>query len=176
MADENAVADDTAIDAEDDALVEVADKPREATPYERKLRLEKRKLAGRVRELEAQVSQIGATERARADGEIAAARSDADRRVVSAKIEAVALKAGLVDVDALALADLSAVTLGADGRLTGAEAAIAALKEAKPYLFGATGTTSSAAATPKTAETKPKHASQMTREEWNAEKRRLGFN
>jgi hypothetical protein len=46
-------------------------------------------------------------------------------------LKAAALKAGLVDLDALALADTSKD----DGTARGAAELVAALKEAKPYLF-----------------------------------------
>ena len=160
---------------EEDAPVTEADKPREPTPYERKLRTEARKYRIAAKEAEAKAAGIAESERARADAAIAAEREASRKSVIRAKLEAHAVKAGIVDLDGLQLADLSAVTLDDAGRLQGGEAALAALKESKPWLFGATGTTSTPVAAPKGAETKPKSAKDMGPQEWEAEKKRLGF-
>jgi hypothetical protein len=42
---------------------------------------------------------------------------------------------GILDMDALVLADVSKVTLNADGTATGAREAVVALRERKPHLF-----------------------------------------
>lgn len=52
-------------------------------------------------------------------------------------VELVAIRAGIVDPDAVKLADLSGVTLDDDGNVSGAAEAVEALKASKPYLFGA---------------------------------------
>jgi len=58
-----------------------------------------------------------------------------NERVIRARLEVAAQKAGIIDLDALALADMSKVTLEANGEVKGAEELMIALKEAKPYLF-----------------------------------------
>lgn len=68
--------------------------------------------------------------------------AEADKRVLFAELKGEAIKAGMVDVDGLKLADLSSVTLK-DGKLDGADALFAGLKESKPYLFGQPSTSSS---------------------------------
>jgi hypothetical protein len=75
-----------------------------------------------------------------AAAKIAEATSAADKRVIRAELKAEALKAGMIDLDGLQLADLSAVKLNDKGEVEGGTAAIEALKKAKPYLFGATST------------------------------------
>lgn len=51
--------------------------------------------------------------------------------------ESIALKAGVVDADAaFKLADLSAVEIDEDGKVTGLEAAMADLKKTRKFLFG----------------------------------------
>jgi ribosomal protein L29 len=62
----------------------------------------------------------------------AADRDDAIR----AELKVAAQKARLIDLDWLKLVDMSKVTLEDDGTVKGADELMAALKEAKPYLFG----------------------------------------
>ena len=59
---------------------------------------------------------------------------DAKQKIIAAEVSAMALQHGLVDRDALKLADLSKVEMAEDGTLKGADDLIKALKEAKPYL------------------------------------------
>ena len=93
----------------------------------------------------------------------------ANERVVRAELKAVALRAGIVDVDALKLADLAQVRLNEAGEVEGAEALIATLKEAKPYLFGGAagaGNSGSTQAAPKPAAQTPVDARKMSAEEY----------
>ena len=55
--------------------------------------------------------------------------------IIAQRMKAAALKAGMHDLDGLKLADMTKVTLEADGTVKGADELMAALKEAKPYLF-----------------------------------------
>lgn len=98
-----------------------------------------------------------------------AAQKAADDRVIRAELRTAALKAGMVDLDGLKLADLSTVKLTDAGEVEGAEALMTALKEAKPYLFGEakTGTTNpNPPPTPKP--NTGKKASEMTDDEFAA--------
>lgn len=52
-----------------------------------------------------------------------------------AKLEALAIKEGIIDTDLLKLADMGKITFE-DGKITGAEEIIAELKASKPYAFG----------------------------------------
>jgi len=64
-------------------------------------------------------------------------KADADARLIQTAVRALATEAGILDLDALALADLSTVTVNAAGKVTGARELIEALRIAKPYLFEA---------------------------------------
>ena len=107
-----------------------------------------------------------------ADEKVAGATTAADLRVIRAELKAAALKAGMVDLDGLKLADLSTVKLGADGEIEGADALMEALKKAKPYLFGA-ASSSYAGDPPKPTDPKPKLAKDMTPAEYSAAKAKL---
>ena len=83
-----------------------------------------------------------------------------------------ALKAGMVDLDGLKLADLSGVKLNEAGEVEGAEALMEALKKSKPYLFGApSSSTPGTPPSPKTPEAKK--ATEMTDEEYQQAKAAL---
>ena len=69
-------------------------------------------------------------------------KTSADQRVIRAELKAEAVKAGMIDLDGLKLADLSTITLDDKGDVVGAEALFKALKESKPYLFKAVSTSS----------------------------------
>lgn len=72
-----------------------------------------------------------------ADARVAQTVSAADQRIIWAELKAEAIKAGMVDLDGLKLADLSAVKLDEKGEVVGALELMTSLKEAKPYLFSA---------------------------------------
>ena len=92
----------------------------------------------------------------------------ANERLIRSELKSEALKAGMVDMDGLKLADLSSVKLAADGSVEGAEALMKALKEAKPYLFKQPASSSSASpgGAPKADDGKPKSAKDMSPEEY----------
>lgn len=108
-----------------------------------------------------------------AEAKIKEANTAAEQRIIRAELKAVAVKAGMVDLDGLKLADLTKVTLNKDGEVEGAEALMEALKKAKPYLFGAQST-SSTRTPPDPTKTEPKNAKDMTKEEWKAARAGLG--
>ena len=108
-----------------------------------------------------------AAEKAKTDAQTAA-----DQRVIRAELKAAALKAGMVDLDGLKLADLSTVKLNADGEVEGAEALMEALKKSKPYLFGAPNTSSTTKPPPSNPPAN-KLAKDMTPEEYAAAKAKL---
>lgn len=108
-----------------------------------------------------------------ADASIAKAKQDSDARIVRAELKAAALKAGMVDLDGLKLADLSKVKLNDDGEVDGAEKLMEELKKAKPYLFQTGNTTSSTTQAPPKTEPKVKPATEMTAEEFKAARAKL---
>lgn len=100
----------------------------------------------------------------------AKAKADADTRIIRAELKAAALKAGMIDIDGLKLADLSKVTLKDDGTLDGADALMNDLKKDKPYLFGQPATTTHTGRAPEPNPPATKRASEMTAEEYAAAK------
>jgi hypothetical protein len=83
-----------------------------------------------------------------------AEKAEARAKAATAKltlkaVEVLAIQAGIIDTDAVRLADLSTVSADDDGNVTGAQEAIEALKTAKPYLFGTQSPGTKATTTPK---------------------------
>jgi hypothetical protein len=113
----------------------------------------------------AMAEKVSAAEAALAE-KVSAAEKAANDRILRAELKTAALKAGMVDLDGLKLADLTKVTLDESGEVQGADELMASLKEAKPYLFGqpVQGTSSTAPA-PKPGDVKPKTAKEMSAEE-----------
>jgi hypothetical protein len=115
--------------------------------------------------------------KAAAQAEAAAAKAAAEQaandRVLRAALKVEAIKAGLVDMDALKMLDTSSITLDEHGEPVGAAEFFAALKESKGYLFTAAPVHSSQPNPPPPAPgTVPaKKASEMTKEEYAAAKR-----
>lgn len=100
------------------------------------------------------------------------AQTVADQRVIRAELKAAALKAGMVDLDGLKLADLSKVKLNDEGEVEGADELMEAMKKAKPYLFGEPSS-SNGAKPPKPGNQTPKLATEMTDEEYRKERAKL---
>lgn len=164
---------DTPAEEIDDEVI-IADKPREPTQYEKRLRAESK--AHRLRAAQAEKDRDDAVTRSKTENEalIAAANKRADERVLRSELKAAALKAGMVDLDGLKLADLSKVKLQENGDIEGADALMEEMKKAKPYLFGKPGSsTSSTDDPPPKGDTKAKSAKEMTPEEHKAERAKL---
>lgn len=113
--------------------------------------------AARAAALEARLVELEASTRA---------------RILSAELKAEALRAGMVDLDGLKLVNTSGVTLNEKGELVGAAALMSATRRAKPWLFGAASSSSSAAVPPAQAP-RAKSASEMSHDEWQAGRREL---
>jgi hypothetical protein len=96
----------------------------------------------------------------------AKAKTEADARIIRAELKAAALKAGMIDLDGLKLADLSKVTLKDDGTLDGADDMMKGLKETKPYLFGNADTSTHTGKPPPAVPPAAKKASEMTADEY----------
>lgn len=106
---------------------------------------------------------------------VKAAETRANERVIRSELKAVAVKAGMIDLDGLKLADTTKVKLDEKGEVEGADALIEQLKKDKPYLFGTTGgTTNTTTAPPKPGDAKPFDARTASKDEYNAELRKLG--
>jgi hypothetical protein len=96
---------------------------------------------------------------------VTAGQKTANDRIIRAELKASALKAGMVDLDGLKLADLSKVKLNDAGDVEGADELMAEMKKAKPYLFGA-ASTSHTGNPPKAGDPKTKTAAEMTDAEY----------
>ena len=106
-----------------------------------------------------------------ADAKVSTAMQAANERILRAELKASALKAGMVDLDGLKLADLSAVKLNDAGEVEGADALMAAMKESKPYLFGSASTTTQTREKPDPKTPETKKATEMTTDEYAAHKK-----
>ena len=101
--------------------------------------------------------------------EVAALRA----RLVQAELRTEAVRAGMVDLDGVRLLDVSGLVLGPDG-IEGAGELIARMREAKPWLFGRGGVSSSSAGrAPVAAPLKARTAMEMSEEEWRAARAEL---
>ena len=110
-----------------------------------------------------------------ADAKVKETASAADQRIIRAELKAEALKAGMVDLDGLKLADLSKVKLNDKGEVEGAEEMMQALKKSKPYLFKDASSTSSTQKKPDPKDDKVKTAKEMTDAEWKEAKKKFSL-
>ena len=110
-----------------------------------------------------------------ADAKVKETASAADQRIIRAELKAEALKAGMVDLDGLKLADLSKVKLNDKGEVEGAEEMMKALKESKPYLFKDASSTSSTQKKPEPKGDKVKTAKDMSDAEWKEAKKKYSL-
>ena len=139
--------------------------------YVRELRAEAKAARLRAQALEQEGENHKTAAQKAAEDAVAAvkaANESANNRILRAELKAVALAAGMIDMDGLKLADLSGVKLKDDGTIEGADTMLATLKAAKPYLFGAATSTSTTKATPDPKDPKPKFARDMTPDEYRA--------
>lgn len=103
---------------------------------------------------------------------LAASEQRAQARIVQVELRAAALRAGIVDVEALRLADISGLSLGEDGEVAGVDALLLQMKQAKPYLFAAiNSSTPGSAPTPRSSE--GRKATEMSEAEYRQEKARV---
>ena len=114
------------------------------------------------------------------DAALTTIRAQSRDRLLRAELRSEAIRAGIVDLDGLKLADTSNITFGDDGAIGGAETVITGLKASKPYLFAGTrdkanvgATTSPVARAPSPAAPELVDARSLTREQWQAERARL---
>ena len=114
------------------------------------------------------------------DAALTTIRAQSRDRLLRAELRSEAIRAGIVDLDGLKLADTSAITFSDDGAIDGAEAVINGLKASKPYLFAGSkdkinvgATTSPIARAPLPAAPELVDARSLTREQWQTERARL---
>jgi len=112
--------------------------------------------ARRVAELEARLAELARAHEA---------------RLIRAELKSAALAAGMIDLDGLKLADLSGLSIDESGEIAGAEALLAELRRAKPWLFAAPSSSSTAAPPPPAGPAR--HALEMTDAEYRAARAEL---
>jgi hypothetical protein len=133
----------------------------------------------RTKHQEAEALRKAADDKAKAAedasaGKIKEVTTAADQRVIRAELKAAAVKAGMIDLDGLKLADLTKVTLSEAGEVVGADELMALMKKSKPYLFG-TPNSGSTHDLPNPNDQKPKKVADMTDVERKAEAKKRGF-
>lgn len=143
--------------------------------YVRELRQENKGWRLKASEYEGRAK--AAEEGARKAGEeaekrVSVAQRAADERIIRAELKAAAIKAGMIDLDGLKLADLSSVKLNEKGDVEGAEALMESLKKDKAWLFGA-AKTSQTEPPPPPAPKDGKRAVDMDDAEYEKAKRKL---
>jgi hypothetical protein len=98
---------------------------------------------------------------------IAELEASTNARIVRAELKAEAVRHGMIDLDGLKLVDATAVTLDEAGEVRGAATVMRDFKRAKPWLFGMSSTSSTAAAPP-SLPPKARTAKEMSYEEWQS--------
>lgn len=130
--------------------------------------------AAKKREEDAEAKAAKAA--ADADAKVKESHTSAEQRIIRAELKAEALKAGMVDLDGLKLADLSGIKIDDKGEVTGATELMAALKESKPYLFKEpSSSTSQTQDPPPKKKPEPFDARTATPEERKAKAREMGL-
>jgi hypothetical protein len=97
--------------------------------------------------------------------EIAKLQRDFQSRLVAANLRTEAVRAGMIDLDGLKLVDLSDVRLDDTDKVVGGRQLMTELRRNKPWLFGATSS-SSVAFAPASQPVRQKTAMDMTDEEY----------
>lgn len=120
-------------------------------------------------QLEEQAAQ-NATKIAETEAKLSEVQVQARNDIAFARVEALAVKAGIVDSDALALLDRSQLVFDDKGKLTNAAEVLEAFKTAKPHFFGSANT-SNPEKPPRPAETGTKTAKDLSDKEWQAWKK-----
>jgi hypothetical protein len=125
-----------------------------------------------ARKAEAAEAAAQAAAEAKIAEALTAAETKANERILRVELRAAAIKAGMVDLDGLKLLDTSSLKINDDGDVEGADALIEAAKKAKPYLFGAPGTSNPTPAPPPKPPT-AKTARDMTDAEYRAARKAI---
>lgn len=155
-----------------------AQEPKTFSPeYVRELREEAKAYRLKVQEAEAakKAAEDAATAaQTDADTRVTKAEQAAQERLLRAELKTAAVKAGITDLDGLKLADTSKLKLNDAGEIEGLDVFMEDFKKAKPYLFSATGTSTSAPGQkPAPKGNEPLDATKLTKEEYAKAKAKL---
>ncbi len=138
-----------------------------------KLRTKHAEYKTRIGDLEQQARKADELEK-----EVTTLKTSARVEVAQARLEALAVKEGIVDPDALKLIDLSELKFDDNGKPENLKALLESFKEAKPHFFteGAakSASTSSTAKMPKADSTTP-NAKDLSDAAWTVRKQQLGL-
>jgi hypothetical protein len=102
-----------------------------------------------------------------AERDLAEAVRAAEQRLIRAELKTEALRAGMVDLDGIKLVETDSLALDAHGEIKGATALMHQLRQAKPWLFGGTSSSSGARA-PNAQPPQTRQATEMTHDEWRS--------
>lgn len=144
--------------------------------YVTELRNESKGYRLKAQEQEAKVQAAeakAATAATEAEARVTTATQAANDRILRAELKAAALKAGMIDLDGLKLADLTTVKLNEAGEVEGADALMTTMKETKPYLFQSSSTTTQTQTPPAKKEADPVDARKMDKAQLAALEREL---
>ena len=104
--------------------------------------------------------------------QLATVQQEAESRLIGAELRAQAMRAGIIDLDGLKLLESHDLRVNERGEVDGAAEAVAALRRAKPWLFGAV-TSSSTASPPPPQQPRAKRAQDMSDAEYRAARAEL---
>lgn len=170
---------DAAVEPDVDHDTVAHDEIRPISEAEKRLRREVARYREQARAAQSERDAACAAAVRERDAAIAAAQDSAKGRVLRAELRSAAMRAGILDLDALQLADTSSVSVGEDGELQGIDEAVSTLKERKPYLFGGEmgavhpATTTQTQKPPSPSQPVAVDARNLSREAWQAERGRL---
>jgi hypothetical protein len=164
------------VDTETDSDLALTERQLEAVRKHRK-----EAQAYRLKELEARdaLRNIEKTHAEKLASAVAEAKSEAklaaQKEIALARLEAIAVKAGITDPDDLSLLDQSTLEYDENGKIKNAAEAIESFKTKKPHLFGSSVATASTFKAPPKTDPTSNSASDLSAEAWAAEKKRLGI-
>lgn len=105
-----------------------------ATEYEAKLQAQKEAEMTEIEKAQAQAKQFE-EQLTTLSAQLEAERTKAQQQAITSEFKRVATSANIIDIDAaIALSDLSAVSIDDDGKVVGVEDVVKTLVEHKPYL------------------------------------------
>jgi hypothetical protein len=90
-----------------------------------------------------------------------------DRRAIQSELRSEATRRGMVDLDGLKLINLAEIEIDQSGTVHGVPGVMTKLRRDKPWLFGASNS-SSVAGVPTHSQTRTKLATEMTLDEWRS--------
>ena len=102
-----------------------------------------------------------------AERQLGEAVQAAEQRLIRAELKAEALRAGMVDLDGIKLMQTDTLALDDKGDVAGVSQVMAALKRAKPWLFGGHSSSSGAKA-PAAQQPQNRLATEMSHDEWRS--------